>query len=304
MDESIQTLSAMLPPPPDIRGWMCRANPRVSTVHPFQPRRILVVGLATPTAFSIAASFPEASVLATDEDPAAAALADVAARDMGLINLSVIAADLEDSDNPSGSFGWIHCPDPLGPTGNEEAAWRGLAGRLAPDGLLTARLRSRRQEYWGDEFREALAIIAGADAGIDFDAWMALGRRLAGDLGRSGSRLSPAARGVEASVLRTQALTAALALLPAGRSHTPDSARALLAKAGLVWLGVLNEPDWDSRGILADPEMESLQAELTHEERIELADILRAPDLLFVCGRPRIACAGRATGPWAADSAA
>jgi len=292
MDEMDQRVSAVLPPPPDLTSWVSRTDRHAADLPFFHPRRILVVGLASPVAFSIAAAYPEAGVLAVDEDPASAVLAEVAAHDMRLTNLSLGTADLEDPGSLSGSFEWIHCSDPLRPTGNEESAWRTLAGHLVQDGFLTVRMRSLRQEYWADEFREALRILAGAEAAPDLHTWMALGHRLASSLRRSHSRLARVARRVEEERRRAPSLEAILALLPAGGAQTLESARALLAKAGLVLLGFLNQPEWDPGAMLADPELESLQEELSLEERYELADILRGPEYLLVCGHPPVPAEG------------
>jgi hypothetical protein len=287
MSQKNDATIAMLPPPPDVAGWMSRTDWQGVAVRAFHPARILVVGLASPAAFGIAASYPTAQVVGLDEDPTHVGLFGEASREMDLGNLSLVAAALGDPGKLPGPFDWIHVPDPLQPMGDESAAWRGLAHRLGSDGLLTLRMRSRRQEYWGDEFREALAILGAAEESPDLDTWMALGSRLAGDLASGGARLSPAARLVEAQLLRAPALTAALALLPADRSHTLESARALLARAGLSVLGFLNQPEWNPRGILADPEMEALEAALAPDEQCEMADILRAPDYLLVCGPRR-----------------
>jgi hypothetical protein len=287
MSQKSDALIAMLPPPPDIASWAHRTDPLGVAYRSFHPTRILVVGLASPAVVSIAASYPEAEIVGLDGDPEPVEILGEVCRDLHLGNLSLVRADLDDTDDLSSSFDWIHVPDPLQSTGDEGAAWRALAHRLALDGLLTLRMRSRRQEYWGDEFREALAILVGFELPVDLDTWMALGCRFAGDLASGAARLSPAARQVNAQLLHAPALTSALTLLPAGQSHTLDSAQALLAHAGLVMLGFLNQPEWESRGILADPEILTLEEGLTLEERHEMADILRAPDLLLVCGPQR-----------------
>ena len=287
MSQKNDALIAMLPPPPDLTGWISRTERHAAAVRSIHPTHFLVVGLASLSAFSIAAAHPEAEVVGLDEDPTHVDLLAETSRELDLDNLSLVSAALDDPANLSGPFDWIHVPDPPQPTDDEEGAWRPLAHRLASDGLLTLRMRSHRQEYWGDEFREALAILAGSDAPPDLDTWMAFGRRLAGDLSRGATRLRPVARRLETQLLHTPALAAALALLPAGRSHTPDSAHTMLARAGLVLLGFLNQSDWEPRGILADPEMETLEEGLRPEERYEMADILRAPDFLLVCGPQR-----------------
>ena len=287
MSQKNDALIAMLPPPPDLTGWISRTDRHDVAVRSIHPTRILVVGLASPSAFSIAAAHPEAEVVGLDEDPTHVDLLSEASREMDLGNLSLVSTALDDPGKLSGPFDWIHVPDPLQPADDEGAAWRALANRLASEGFLTSRMRSHRQEYWGDEFREALAILAGSDAPPDLDTWMAFGRRLAGDLSRGATRLRAAAQRVETQLLHAPALAAALALLPAGQSHMLDSVHTMLARAGLVLLGFLNHPDWEPRGILADPEMEALEEALAPEERYEMADILRAPDFLLVCGPQR-----------------
>ena len=286
MDRGVDVkMPTALPPAPDLTRWTPRTD-HPFTSRPFRPKRILVVGLGTPTAFSVAFSYPEADVMGFDEDPAILFLTEAAVSDMRLTNLRLIAGDLDDPGSLPGSFDWIHCPDPLRPMGDEETAWRTLARHLDSVGLLTVRMRSRRQEYWGDEFREAVRIIAGNGVATDLSAWVAVGRRLARDLARGCSRLSPVGRAVETQLLHAPALAAALALLPAGRSHTLDSIRALLAQAGLTLLGFLNEPAWEVRGMHADPEIAALQAALSLEEQDELRDILHHPDYLVACGHP------------------
>ena len=275
---------ASLPPPPDLAGWIAQTRHHSAASGTFRPRRIMVIGPGTTAAFSIAASYPEAEILATDEDPAIVSLAGEAARDLALGNLSVVTADLAAPQGLTGLFDWIHCPDPLTPAGDETAAWHAVADHLAPEGFLTCRIRSLRREYWGDEFREALRISMGAGPATDLEGWMALGTQLSRNLGRGGSRLAPTARSVEAQLLQDSPLTAALSLLPAGRSHSLASIRPLLAEAGLVLLGFLNQSEWETPEMLADPELARLGTELMPDERSELTDILRAPEYSLVCG--------------------
>jgi len=271
-----------LPPAPPLTVWVGEMGPRIGLPGPVAVCRILVAGLGSPEAFSIAAAFPEADVLATDEEPAVIAVAGETARDLGLQNLVVRNAGSGALDGFGPVFDWIHCPAPPG-GGDDAAAWRALAGRLAPAGLLTCRMRSRRQEYWGDEFREAVRACAG-EATDDLESYLALGARLARSLSRGGSRLAAAARAADARLEQGSLLSAAMEVLPAARPHSLDSIRALLSEVGLRLLGFLNQPEWNPDGILRDPELEKLQSRLAAEQRYELADLLRAPDYLLVCG--------------------
>jgi hypothetical protein len=274
---------ASLPPPPDLAGWIGQTRPHSAAAGTFSPKRILVIGLGTPAAFSIGAAYPEAETLATDEDPAIVSIAGEAAREMALSNLTCVTADREAPRGLTGLFDWIHSPDPLEPAGDDAAAWRVVAGHLTPGGFLTCRTRSLRREYWGDELREALHICMGAGPATDLEGWMSLGTQLSRALGRGGSRLAPAARAMAGHLLQDPPLIAALSLLPAGRSHSLASLRPLLAEAGLVLLGFLNQAEWETPGMLADPELAQLGRELTPDDRSELADILRAPEHLLVC---------------------
>jgi hypothetical protein len=275
---------ASLPPPPDLAGWVARTRHHSAASGSFRPRRIMVIGLGTPAAFSIAASYPEAEIFAIDEDPAILSLAAEAARGMALKNLSFVTAACEASHRLTRIFDWICATDPLDPPGDEAAAWHAVACHLAPEGFLTCRIPSSRREYWGDEFREALRICMGAGPAVALEDWMSLGTKLSRNLGRGGSRLAPAARSVEAQLLQDSPLTAVLSLLPAGRSHSLASVRSLLAEAGLLLLGFLNQSEWETSGLLAEPGLARLGEDLTPDERSELADILRAPEYLLVCG--------------------
>jgi hypothetical protein len=275
---------ANLPPPPDLTRWIAHARHQSAPPGGFRPRRIMVIGLGTPAAFSLAAAYPDAEIRATDEHPMIVSLVGEAARDLALGNLSVVTADRAAPQGLTGLFDWIHCPDPLTPADDEAAAWRAVADSLAPEGFLTCRFRSLRREYWGDEFRETLRICMGAEPVADLEGWMALGAQLSRNLGRSGSRLAPIARSVDAQLLQEAPLAAALSLLPAGRSHSLASIRALVADAGLLLLGFLNQSEWETPGLLAEPELARLERSLTPDERYDLADILRAPEYLLVCG--------------------
>ncbi|HYL81001.1 MAG TPA: tetratricopeptide repeat protein, partial [Candidatus Acidoferrum sp.] len=266
---------------------MARASREDPPFRPFAPKRILVVGCGSDLPFSVAAEQPDAEVLGIDEDPAIVAVAEEAAAQAALPNLAFLAADLGDSSSVPGDFDWIHCPDAVKPFGDEASAWRTLAQHLAGNGLLTARLRSRRQEYAGDNFREAINILAQAEPPADLDDWLRLGHRLARDLGQGATPLGPISRTVAARLRQTPPHVAASALLPAGHAHTPDSFRALLTKAGLAQYGFLDEEAWRPEGIIDAPDILALIDGLSRDERDEVVDILRAPDLLLVCGHPR-----------------
>ncbi|MFB3816365.1 MAG: class I SAM-dependent methyltransferase [Candidatus Methylomirabilales bacterium] len=264
---------------PDLAAWAAGRGAPAPRL-----RRILVVGLGSAAPCLIAARHPEAETLGVDEDPGLVALTRAAAGEAGPGALALAAASLEDPQALPGGFDWIHCPDPLRPAGDEDAAWRTLAGWLAPDGWLTARFRSRRQTREGDELREAVGILADAEGVQELDGYLALGHRLTRDLAAGGTRLAARAREVEAALRAEAPVEAALALLPAGRAHTPASAEAVLERAGLAVLGVLDAQAWTPRA-LADPEIAGLLPGLTDQERRELADILHAPDIQLVCRR-------------------
>ncbi len=279
-----QTTSEIAAPIPDLAGWLTLARRDDPVMPPFEPRRILVIGGGSGHVFGIAAAHPDAEVLAVDEDPAIVAVATGVVRQSGLGNLAFWTADLDDPASLPGQFDWIHCADPVKPFSAEETAWRTLADHLAPHGLLTARLRSRRQHYAEDNFREAIGILAQAAPPTSLEEWMRLGHALARDLGQGAASLAPIARQVAAHLERTPPHLAALALLPAGHAHTLSTVRALLAQAGLSLYGFLDAEAWSVDGILADPELHGLVEGLSLEEQEELIDILRAPDYLIVCG--------------------
>lgn len=275
------TLASHLPPPPPLAQWLDLAPHPSATA--FDPRRILVTGLASPAAFSIAAAYPAAAVTAWDGDPVHIALATETVHALDLRNLTLETATLP-APPPPASFDWIHVPHPLPAAEDEVAPWRRLASLLAPAGLLTLRGRSRYQEYWGDELREAVAVIAEADPSGDLESWMGIGRQIVQDLARGGTRLGAVAREAEARFSAAPPLEAALVLLPAPPARTLVALRSLLAQAGLALIGALNPDDWEAGARLADPELDALAAALPAADRYELADILRAPDHLLVCG--------------------
>jgi hypothetical protein len=76
----------------------------------------------------------------------------------------------------------------------------------------------------------------------------------------------------------------------------------LLAQAGLNLYGFLNEAEWEPRGILTGAGIEELVEALSPEARYDLAEILRAPEYLLVCGHPRPSLP-RAPRPADAESA-
>jgi SAM-dependent methyltransferase len=271
---------------PSLAGWVAHARQDDAAMPAFEPKRILIVGCGSGAAFSALAAYPEAEILGVDEDPAIIAVAEGITRDANLSSISFLPIDLDESTSALGSFDWIYCADLIRPFGDEAAAWRSLAKCLAPHGYLVAAVRNRRRQHADDEIRDVVGILARAAPPADVPDWVKLGRRLAHDLGRSGSPLKPVARIIEAHLRESPPDIAAHALLPTGHPHTLDTLNALLAQAGLSLYGFLNEDLWSLDAFAADPEIQSLVEGLTREERYELGDLLFAPEYSIVCGHP------------------
>jgi SAM-dependent methyltransferase len=267
---------------------------------PSENARVWVAGCGSLEAVKVALEFPSSTVLGTDISEASIRAAADLARRLGLQNLTLQRAGLEDAPY-SGEFDLIlstgvihHTPDPA-------LCLSRMSKGLTPDGLLLLMVHNKFQRMKLSAFQRAVRLLAGTTSRPDYGRELELAKALLLSLEDTMGYFTSMRRDLDYLPLHEDPekcppnVLASLLVQPIVFGYTVESFIRLCESAALKVVSPFANRldrlrkvrvDWNVR--LEKPELQNAYDSLADEDRWQLTNLLRydkSPRMWFYCQR-------------------